>query len=321
MDRNKHVMQLIKKQSDFYKENVGWLFPSKTKESELWQETKEELEEMLEEDDPVLADINLMDFSDWYLRYSQYVWVEVIDKKLQKKAFSHGSWCGYKSIKVRAEVGRIKKQINISFSSGKLLYCWSNLLLSGWYEEAAEVMKLALASTKDSDDHGIMGEGGYSLDAFSFFLMELYCLWQKKSFYRNNFRHPLIAHPDTPFIYDEVLINWGTKDLQQVDDLVSIMADYHLSRTTEQDEDTDEEDEDHFEFSDSDYRLYPFEILAWLKIRSLSGLPNPDQYTHPLMNQPLAEPITDTPLPRPTNHKETNQILDLVCKHYPTARL
>ena len=321
MDRNKKTLQIFAKQDKFYKSNIGWLFPDEQKKSGLWDSHQEDMDEMFEEDDPIMADDNLIDFAEWHLGYAQYAWAKLDDKDLQQHEFSRGIWCAYHSVKIRAEMGRIEQRINSPYSSGKLMYWWSNLILAGWVSEADEIMKLALASTNESDNHGIMSEGGYSFDTFSFFLMELYCLWKKKSFDRKDFDHPLNDGLNTPFIYDAVLPYWNTKNLEKIDQMVSLMADYHLIRTTEQDEDTTEEDEDHFEFSDSNYRLYPFEILVWLKIRSLCGLTNPTTYSHPLMNQPLAEPISDKPLPRPTDHKETNQLLALVRKHYPDARL
>ncbi len=321
MERSQFVLDLVSKKDSFYREKSDWIFSDEQNQSGLWESFTWLLDNMYTQDDPTLSDTILLRFAGWYLHYAQYAWARLGDKALQKKSFADAGWCAYQSIRVLVEVGRIRGRINLGFSSGDMMHWWTNLLLSGWYEEADEIMQYTLASTNDSDNQGVMGEGGNSLDTSSFFLMELYCLWKKKPFDRDDFDHPLDNGLDTPFIYDEVLPHWNTKDLQQVDDLVSVMADYHLTRTIEQDEDTDEEDQDHFEFSHPHHWLYPFEILAWLKVRSMSGLSNPDQYTHPLMNQPLAEPITDAPLPRPTNHKETNQILDLVCKHYPTARL
>lgn len=325
MNRNEEVLALIAKQKKFYKKNLGSNFPDDDGASKLWDMIQRRLQKRIDRGDIIMLDGTLRDFSNWYLGYSQYAWAKQGDKVLQQRCFAYSNWCAYHAVKVMSAMGKIRGQINAPFSSGEVLLWWANCLLSGWAEEADTIMVLALQSTNDSDNQGIMGEGGNSLEAFPFFLMELYCLWQNRPFERKDFSHTAVyAHVfdyAVPFVYDEVLLHWNTRDLSQVDSLVTVMADYHVSRTVEQTEETPEEEEMDYEFSDIYYRFYPFEILAWLKIRALVGLDNPHSFSHPLMNQPLAEAITDTPLSRPTDHKETQQILALVKQNYPNAQL
>ncbi|MEL6750328.1 MAG: hypothetical protein AAFO09_08630, partial [Pseudomonadota bacterium] len=200
MDREKTVLQLIKEHNEYYDLSVGGNYPDQQGKATLWNHFEEMLQQMLKEDDPTLADDQLQNLAEWYLNYAQYAWARSGDKDLQNRAFAYGSWCAYQAIQVCAEVGRIEETVVPIFESGELMFWWSNLLLCGWEEETEQIMQLALDSNNDSDDKGIMGEGGYSLDTASFFLMELYCLWREESFNRNDFDHPLNDGLDTPFI-------------------------------------------------------------------------------------------------------------------------
>lgn len=61
------------------------------------------------------------------------------------------------------------------------------------------------------------------------------------------------------------------------------MADFHLSQTliTERN--------DVLEFDYEERMLFPYEILAFLRIREWANLKNPITFDHPLMQHPLAK--------------------------------
>jgi hypothetical protein len=86
-------------------------------------------------------------------------------------------------------------------------------------------------------------------------------------------------YPKTFYPYDEALDAWNTNDLKEVDKLSYLLADKHLL--------TDKEDNEllHLPF----IQIFPYEILAWLKLREQVGLKNPTEYSHPLMNTPIAK--------------------------------
>lgn len=100
------------------------------------------------------------------------------------------------------------------------------------------------------------------------------------------------SYPDNMSPYDEVLQHWKADDPVMVQRLVSSMADFHLahSRST-----------GHgvvLEFDVESRALFPYEILAFLRIREWAGLKNPDAYDHPLMNIALAQ-MKEEPVPYP----------------------
>ena len=327
MNRNKLVLELIENRKASFKKNYGRYYPDSEGNASFFLDKKRRLYKKIKQDKWLIMDDYLVSFSDWYIAYSQYARMQLDDKKLQKNAFCQSAWCSYKAMKVKTETARIrgiKKGPNTGFLPWQVLSWYGNLLLAGWQVEADEIMNLVLASKIGSP--GIILDGGSTLDTFVFFLMELYCLWQGKTFRRGDFRHTAIYRKefgdDVVFIYDPMLENWSTTDSKLLDNLVTQMCDYHVSRTVEQPKGIPKDEEDYYEFNrNAAHQLYPFEVLVWLKIRELAGLKNPSEFFHPLMNQPLAEPITDAPLKKPIEHEETNQILSLVLKHFPDAQL
>lgn len=103
------------------------------------------------------------------------------------------------------------------------------------------------------------------------------------------------SYPDDMSPYGQVLADWKTPDLDSVRNWVVAMADFHVQQTRNTAHDAIEE-------FDSEYvMLFPYEILCWLRLREWAGLENPDQFDHPLMQQPLGRlptpsPVPDTPL-------------------------
>ncbi len=75
-----------------------------------------------------------------------------------------------------------------------------------------------------------------------------------------------------------------------------------------------------YEFNDVYNRLYPYEILAWLKLREHLGIANPTEFNHALMNQPLAEFIQGAPLVKP-DIEQVNTMLTIVRDMLPKANV
>ncbi|WP_320200730.1 hypothetical protein RMR16_025320 (plasmid) [Agrobacterium sp. rho-13.3] len=103
------------------------------------------------------------------------------------------------------------------------------------------------------------------------------------------------SHPERMAPYDQVLTDWKTTDLSKVKRWVEDMAEHHIQSTDDSDPDALNE------FDNPKFKLFPYEILAFLRIREWAGLSNPLEFDHPLMNQSLAyKPLlAELPLPDP----------------------
>lgn len=167
-------------------------------------------------------------------------------------------------------------------------------VIAGWREQAGIVgrsiykgLDTPLVDMRINERH----DAG-KLFSHMWFLIHLYC---------DSGNYPLdtslYSYPDDMAPYAQVLADWRTEDLKKVHDWVCQLADYHVAGTDDSRPDTVKE----FDFDD--WKLFPYEILAYLRLREWNGLKNPDKFDHPLMSQPLAwlpEPVPlaqpDTPL-------------------------
>jgi hypothetical protein len=175
-------------------------------------------------------------------------------------------------------------------------------IVAGWREQAGIVgrsiykgLDTPLVDMRINERH----DAG-TLFRHMWFLIHLYC---------DVGGHPLDAslysYPKDMSPYAQVLADWRTADLGKVHDFVCAMAEFHLAQTDDSKPDTVKE------FDYDDWKLFPYEILAYLRLREWNGLQNPNKFDHPLMNQPLAR----LPQPVPLAQPETT-LLDRVIERF-----
>jgi hypothetical protein len=140
------------------------------------------------------------------------------------------------------------------------------------------------------------------------FLLHLYCATQKGA----KLDMSLYSNPEDMSPYQAVLADWRTNDLCKVQDFVSAMADFHVREAYETAHD------EVAEFDDQDYMLFPHEILTFLRLREWEGLPNPDSFDHPLMQQPLAKLPIEVSLPQPYTPL-LDQVINKFKQEYPDS--
>lgn len=177
-------------------------------------------------------------------------------------------------------------------------------IIAGWREQAGTVgraiykgLDTALLDMRINDRH----DAG-KLFRHMWFLIHLYC---------DSGRHPLdislYSYPNDMAPYAQVLADWRTEDVAKVHRWVCGMAEFHVAQTDDSRPDTVRE------FDYDDWKLFPYEILAYLRLREWNGLPNPEKFDHPLMNQPLARLPQSVPLAQPDT-----PLLDCVIERFRT---
>ena len=182
-------------------------------------------------------------------------------------------------------------------------------VLAGWQRETALLGDLLikgldtrLLDLRHTDRH----EAG-TLYRHFWFLLHLYASVQGETIDTS-----LYSYPDDMSPYQAVLADWRTPDLDKVAQFVSAMADFHVqeARNTAHDEIA--------EFDDPDYMLFPHEILTFLRLREWVGLPNPESFDHPLMQQPLAKLPAPVPLAQP-NTPLLDQVIEKFKQEFPES--
>ncbi|MBO3275763.1 hypothetical protein [Pseudomonas schmalbachii] len=125
----------------------------------------------------------------------------------------------------------------------------------------------------------------------------------------------LYSYPESLTPYDEVLSDWKTTDLEKVGEMVQCMADFHVQHSRE-----DSQGREVYEFEEEDYWLFPYEIFAFLRLREWIGLKNPQEFDHPLMQQPLGRLPCEpgVPLARPDTPL-LDQVVAKFNQQYPNS--
>jgi len=163
-------------------------------------------------------------------------------------------------------------------------------IIAGWKDRADQVGAMLYRGLDTRLLDLLLNERHQSGTLFRhfWFLMHLYCDAKGLELDTSKYSYPEDMSP-----YAEVLADWRTPDLVKVQAFVSAMADFHVqeARTTAHDEIA--------EFDTEDRMLFPYEILAFLRMREWQGLTNPEVFEHPLMQQPLAKQPKDVPLAVP----------------------
>ncbi len=159
----------------------------------------------------------------------------------------------------------------------------SYLIITGHKKEAAEASEVVVGALKTP-----FLNGGSDWYTHPWFLLQLICRWQNVEVDLEG-----CDVPSDMGVYNAVLSQWDTTDVETVQALVNQMASYHMDTAR-----SDRNDDEINDFGDSDFWFFPYEILTWLRIREEMGLPNPEAFEHPLMQQPLAAMPPATPFPK-----------------------
>jgi hypothetical protein len=98
----------------------------------------------------------------------------------------------------------------------------------------------------------------------------------------------------------------------EIDYLVSLLCETHIELSKE----------DEF-FSNPMVKIFPYEILLWLKLREKSGLKNPKRYSHPMMNTPLTKMFMDIsePLHKPKKLPLAKMLLEKLKQKCPQIKV
>lgn len=176
-------------------------------------------------------------------------------------------------------------------SFDKTAYWIANCLSQKWYKESEVIIEIVNKGLQTK-----FLDGGWDIKIASWFILEIANYGYQNSIDLSDFNYP-----DDMGVYQKALDNWDTTDLSLLDDIVSSLCDFHLNEASHGDisDNAGKRDPMFLQFSSTKWFVYAFEVLAWLSIREKNGLPNPEKFTHPLMNLELNKLVKGTsPLPQ-----------------------
>lgn len=223
----------------------------------------------------------LNELANWHRNRSRDISLVNNEQEVQylSMAAHYGYWWLYLGPEITAHY---RKPDDKDVYIEKVAKCLADLLILGHIDKANKVALITAQAL-----HTPYMAGGWAYYPHAWFLLDLCCRSQGSALDKSGANVPESMTP-----YDEVLTHWNTDNIEQVQSLVNQMAEHHMAQSKE-----NMQLEEFNEFDSSTVWLFPYEILAWLKLRTRLGLPIPESYEHPLMNLPQAAMPNDMPLP------------------------
>ena len=252
-------------------------------------------------------DINtLMGFFSFYFEYSIFSHIKLEDKK--ERDFHLARAVYYSDIALLQGSNACKCLERTPYIiSNKATFIMSLQLLVHRYD-AFKNMADHLIDSLNGDNCII--KKGYRNATISWFLLKLCSLYSGKEITLHK-----SLQPNDRYGYDKILNTWNSEDTTIVLKNIDILCDLHLVQAELDLADADLDDDIH----NVKYRelflpalyIFPFEVITWLKLRELKGLKSPTEFSHPLMNTPIAKMFLDLkePLPKPKDLPYARELL------------
>jgi hypothetical protein len=190
------------------------------------------------------------------------------------------------------------KDKNPFILQNKAVFIMSNLLLTSNMDEFETVANHLIDSL---NGESCIIKKGYKKSSISWMILEMVSLYLDKPIKL----HKLLA-PELQSPFKEVIENFDTKDINEVEKLIYLLCDAHLDVAKQNlevqkliiDGEQDEREKAHYAYKElflvGLYQL-PFEVLVWLHLRELKGLENPDfknipkEFIHPLLQTKVSK--------------------------------
>lgn len=306
MDTQILLKKIIAIEHKNYKKDKGQYLSYKGEEAESLKDLKKDIIKMLKGEDSI--GFLMPTFYNIFFSLRRNFIFDIIylqDREAFLKKLRESAYYGYLAIRLNSKKHRFKLMKIV----GEILTATQ---LCGWWNKAdkiCEEMIIAIGGTYGSGTGSKFIGNGDPYKSSVWFLLDLYCLANNKSYDKGKASLPEDYRP-----YDEVLKHWDTKDLKKVDQLVYILCEIHIIRA----EYLSNDKQIFQEFSENIGQLFPSEILSWLALREKQGLENPSEYSHEFMKEPLAKECLNlqTPLAYPTI-PNCEELFDLYNKRYP----
>ena len=189
-----------------------------------------------------------------------------------------------------------------------------NLICNDW-ESSSEIGDYLIDSLNAKNC--IVGRGDAKA-LKSWFVLELYSIVSK-----NEFSKRRALYPKDFSVYGSILLSWDTEDFKILDSNVTVLCNKHLEEAIIPIVEYEEEERKKEELELPAFHIFPYEIIAWLKLREKAGLKNPTEFSHPLMNTPIAKMFLELkePLPKPTELPYAKELLEKLKEKCPDVEV
>lgn len=202
-------------------------------------------------------------------------------------------------------------KMSLEYSFRDVIMTLIHFAMFGWEKEEKILFNFIV------DNFGSRWMNANNWNKHTWFLLELYLQYRDKKIFGTNVHLNIAVReqlgvanleygliPEDLDIYGEVLNQWTTPKLEDIEPLINKMSLYHSILASEIGES--------IEFGDFGYGFYPYEILFLLYVRKKQGLTVPEEFDDFLMNTPEAKMQIQDPEPYP----EWDPLLKLIDSFY-----
>lgn len=262
------------------------------------------------EDEHQLIGFTLEQFHDYHQDYFYYYMLTFGNISDSAKEFARSSAYAYFTSAFDHSFNCIGK---LNTTDIKLLMFRLHLFIrASWWEESEAlttwVMKDIL--TKDEEKMIFVSPSGIGIYRMSWFILTLAAKTfgheLDESYYPDLEKAKAQDDPEWS-IYQEVIAHWDTPDIKEVDKYVALLCDLLVMDNAKGEMRGDQP----YETVIVGAYLYPYPVLTWLKLRERYGLENPKEYSHELMQHPLATRF-DHDLERPQDLPYVQELSEYV---------
>jgi hypothetical protein len=274
---------LTKQKRRWCQRDKGEFFPYQGEESSEYKSNVKDIEDFLSgERNATLVPLAFEGNHFINLYYSEYFKLCQNDTLKQTQHFIESTFFGFLWLEISHRGARRVLHQYAGLIMGQCLIC-------GWDEEADLLAENSIESINTSHlNQGDYADNNRSKRMFIdtgetwnycvWFILDIYCAYANTNYSKEYASKPAL---EDYLVFTEAVDNWNSEDLTKVDVMVYKICEFHLDLAIN----------DSNELGRDTQMLFPYEVHAWMAYRKRAGLKNPEQFSHPLMNQVFAEPI------------------------------
>ena len=315
LDKYKKIME--------YEFEDTFKYADRLEDARAYQISYDGFKKMVEEKNNTINEWDLpwlFEIAIFHYEYSYYAKFHLKNQLLCKEHLSLAVNYASVSLTTTAQSCGCYNERNPFIIMNKSTFMMSMILLTSSEKEFDSIGNLLIDSLNGD---GCIIKRGYTKATLSWFVLKLYSLYAKKEITLN----PLLQPKDT-YGYSKVLENWDTTDINEITLYIDLLCEIHITQAQKDDDiyleiKDDPDDLTYRElFLVSSYFL-PYEVLTWLKLREKAGLKNPTEFSHPLMNTPIAKMFLELkePLPKPTELPYAKELLEKLKEKCPDVEV
>ena len=291
----------------FTDERNGYYFPNEDSDGLLLEREKNFIARILD-DSKDISESNLAmqrSFNTFNL-LGHYALASAEDRERFLENFALSSLYGYYAILLTQETRKYFEDVALIEQLYLCEYI-ASLLLCSWQKEVEISIDMVIQELNKENARFLMDVQDNQYNVILYFILELYAKMKNIELDTGELKLPSFTYP-----YDKVIESYDTVDVNEVDKWVYILCERRLEFIKEDEK-----------FQHITRQLFPYEILTWIKLREEQGLENPKEYSHSLMNTPIAKMFLEIkePLPKPKELPYAKEILEKLKEKCPQIEI